>query len=173
MSFSIKATIRALLAPNHAICWHPASWRGLLAELERRGENLHEAGAFLLGETVNGRRLVRDVIFYDDLDPNAYASGVCVLHAPAFAKLWAICRERGLGVVADIHTHGGEAFQSRSDRDNPMIARPGHVAIIAPDFARPQASLLRFGIYEYAGEHRWLDRSPRRGGNYLFLTNWV
>lgn len=30
-------------------------------------------------------------------------------------------------VVADVHTHPGRAFQSESDRTNPMVARAGHI----------------------------------------------
>ena len=61
----------------------------------RRGRNRHESGAFLLGHEHGGPRVALDVVFYDDLDPQAYASGVCILKADAFSKLWALCRVRG------------------------------------------------------------------------------
>ncbi|QXX74627.1 hypothetical protein [Methylovirgula sp. HY1] len=173
MSFSIRATIRALLAPDHRLVCHHARWNGILAELNRRGEDLHEAGAFLLGEDGREPRIVRDVIYYDELDPSAYESGVCVLHAPAFAKLWAICRQRSLSVVADVHTHGGVALQSGADRDNPMVAAAGHIAIIVPDFARAPVNPLRLGIYEYCGDHKWIDRSPQRASGFFLRTRWV
>ena len=62
-------------------------------ELESRGRRRHESGAFLLGQEVDGRRDVTATIYYDELDSNAYAAGVCILHGDAFAKLWAECRE--------------------------------------------------------------------------------
>ena len=89
----------------------------------------------MLGSDANGRREVPAAIYYDELDPEAYSTGVCVLHGDAFAKLWAECRKRKLTVVADVHTHGGAAYQSGSDKTNPMVARAGHIAIIVPDFA--------------------------------------
>ena len=65
----------------------------------------------MLGDKTNSRLRVRDVVYYDELDPNAYSTGVCVLHGEAFAKLWTICRRRQLTVVGDVHTHpGSEAF---------------------------------------------------------------
>ena len=39
-----------------------------------------------------------------------------------------MCRETGLSVVADVHTHGGIPRQSDADRRHPMIAVTGHIA---------------------------------------------
>jgi hypothetical protein len=60
-----------------------------------------------------------------------------------------------LAVVADAHVHGRSAGQSTSDRDNPMIARPGHLALILPLMARPPVRRWAIGIYEYLGDHQW------------------
>jgi proteasome lid subunit RPN8/RPN11 len=172
MNFSIKATIRAFAAPKHRLNCAPALWRKLTAELHRRGGGVHESGAFLLGSRVGDIRTVLDIVFYDELDPAAYRTGVCVLHADAFSKLWAICRARGLTVVADIHTHPGAAFQSHSDRTNPMVARDGHIAIIAPDFAAPPVPWDRLGIFEYRGSHQWTDCSSAPWPGFLYSGFW-
>ncbi|OYX47054.1 MAG: hypothetical protein B7Y90_13885 [Alphaproteobacteria bacterium 32-64-14] len=126
-----------------------------MTELRRRGAGVHESGAFLLGRIHAGRRDVESIVFYDDLDPNAYATGVCVLYADAFDRLWEMCRQRGLDVVADIHTHLGASFQSDADRTNPMVAMPGHVALIVERFARDPVWRHRLGVYRYEGAHRW------------------
>jgi hypothetical protein len=172
MSFSIKATIRALLAPEHRITCRASRWRQIVRELERRGRHRHEAGAFLLGHETNGTREVTAAIYYDELDPNAYASGVCILHGDAFAKLWAECRKRKLTVVADVHTHGGAAYQSGSDKANPMVARSGHVAIIVPDFAAWPIPVERLGIYEYRGQHEWIDRTHPKTPHFFYNGFW-
>ncbi len=172
MTFSIKTIIRALLAPEHGLSCPRKLWWSLLAELDRRGERRHEAGAFLLGFQRGKRREVTDVVFYDELDPHAYASGVCILHAPAFARLWALCRERDLTVVGDVHTHPGVAFQSESDRTNPMVARDGHVAIIVPDFAVAPVDPRQLGVFEYRGDHQWFDRSPQVASGFFYTGMW-
>lgn len=172
MSFSIRTTIRALAARNHRISCPRAKWQAVLCELDRRGEGIHEAGAFLLGEERRGRLEVRSAIFYDELDPRAYATGVCVLHADAFAKLWAVCRDRRLTVVADVHTHPGRAWQSITDRANPMVARSGHLAIIVPNFARQPVSHTELGIYEYCGAHRWTDHGGNAAGEFFYVGFW-
>jgi proteasome lid subunit RPN8/RPN11 len=142
-------------------------WFGCMDQLHRRGRERHESGCFILG-TIDGprRRAVRSV-YYDELDPKAYESGVCVLHGGAFSKLWEICRQDGLSVVADIHTHEGEAFQSTADRRNPMIARPGHIAVIVPNYARGSIWRHHLGLYRYEGDHRWADLSGWRGRAFL------
>ena len=172
MSFSIRATIRAWLAPKHRVNCRSRLWRGIVGELERRGRRRHEAGAFLLGLERKGRFDVTDVVYYDDLDPNAYATGVCVLHGEAFAKLWSICRERKLSVVADVHTHPGAAVQSGTDRVNPMVARVGHVAIIVPDFASWPVPPGKLGVYEYCGEHQWINRTARKVNGFFYTGFW-
>ena len=172
MNFSIRAIIRAFVAPRHRLRCPKRTWRGVVAELERRGRRRHESGAFLLGVEHGKQREVREAVFYDDLDPHAYDSGVCILHGDAFAKLWAICREKKLTVVADAHTHPGPAFQSSSDKANPMIARSGHIAIIIPEFARWPIRAGQLGIYEYCGQHDWIDRHAAKAPGYFYTGLW-
>jgi hypothetical protein len=172
MTFSIKAIIRAFVAPQHRLNCSPKIWQQVVGELERRGERRHESGVFLLGVERGARRDVREAIFYDDLDRQAYATGICVLRGDAFAKLWAICRAKNLTVVADAHTHPGLAVQSSSDRTNPMIARPGHIAIIIPGFARCPIRAGDVAIYEYCGQHEWIDRNSITAPGYFYSGVW-
>ena len=172
MSFFTKATIRAFAARNHRLCCNRRLWQRLLKELQRRSEGRHESGAFLLGAMRRDKREVHDFIFYDDLDPGAYSSGVCILHGDAFAKLWAECRQRKLTVVADAHTHPEAAYQSWSDKANPMVARAGHIAIIIPNFARIPVRMNDIQIYEYCGQHEWTDHSPTKEPDYFYTGFW-
>jgi proteasome lid subunit RPN8/RPN11 len=136
-------------------------WGRLTAELHRRTEGYHESGAFFLGRIEGDHRRVERVIYYDELDPSAYSSGVVILHAPSFGPLWDRCREWGLSVVADVHVHEFGAGQSAPDRQNPMIAQAGHIALILPNFARLPILPEKIGFYEYSGSHRWRDFSGR------------
>lgn len=172
MTSSFKATIRAWWAPKHQLSCPKKLWRTIVGELDRRGGRRHESGAFLLGVKDRARREVSAVVYYDELDPAAYETGVCVLHGDAFAKLWAICRQKELTVVADVHTHGGAGFQSDADIANPMIARAGHIALIVPNFARWPIKQSQFGIYEYAGAHQWKDCRPSRVRHYFYAGIW-
>jgi hypothetical protein len=172
LNYSIRAAIRAFVAPEHRINCSWRTWRRIVGELERRGRRRHESGVFLLGVERDGRRAVTDAVFYDELDPEAYATGVCILHGDAFGKLWTLCRQKKLTVVADVHTHPGAAVQSASDKANPMVARPGHIAIIVPNFAAWPIRADRLGIYEYRGEHKWINRTHPKSRKFFYTGFW-
>lgn len=143
-------------------------WSALLAGLHRRTEGEHESGAFLLGRVADGGcRRVERVIYYDELDHDAYRTGVVVLHSASFGPLWALCRETGLLVIADIHVHERGAGQSLADRENPMIALPGHLALIVPWFAKSPVFPESLGFYEYRGSHQWRDLGGRQIARWL------
>jgi proteasome lid subunit RPN8/RPN11 len=180
MSFSIPATIRAhvasLLAPDHRLSCASSLWRSGLAELRRRGGGQRESGAFLLGvrngSDADMRRRVMRVVYYDDLDPHCLDTGVVIFQALGFGPLWQLCRETGLSVVADVHTHPGEARQSDADRRHPMIATAGHIAIIVPDFAQRLVHGDKLGLYEYVGAHQWRDHSGGAGSPFFYAGMW-
>jgi hypothetical protein len=130
-------------------------WTEFTGELHRRTEGSHESGAFLLGQRAGSEREATIAVYYDDLDPHAYDSGICILEGNAFGRLWDRCTALALSVVADAHVHPFGAGQSHSDRANPMIARPGHLALILPDMAEAPVRLSSIGLYEYLGDHRW------------------
>lgn len=181
MSFSIPAIIRALAtclsAPSHRLACPERIWHAGLAELRRRGKGQHEAGAFLLGQRLAiGRREWRRVhrfVYYDDLDPHCLETGIVVFDGAGYGPLWRLCRESGLGVVADVHTHPGIALQSEADRMHPMVATPGHFAIIVPDFAIRLPAPEKLGLYEYAGSHRWKDHTGAAAARTFYTGAWA
>lgn len=156
---------------NPALTFSRTLWSNCMAELRSRGRNRHESGCFVLGTIDSDSRHAVRCVYYDELDPNAYASGVCILDGDAFPPLWELCRSTGLSVIADIHTHGGSAFQSEADRRNPMVARTGHLAVIVPRFARGPVWRHRLGLFRYEGSHRWTDMSGWQARGFL-KTRW-
>lgn len=134
-----------------------ALWDELLTELAIRGKGVRESGAFLLGVApVNGApRRVADVVYYDDLDP-ASLTGNISFGGFAYGRLWDECEARGLAVVADVHTHPAPwVAQSSTDREHPMLAQSGHIALIVPDFAQRHVGAHEVGVHEYLGETQW------------------
>ena len=133
----------------------------MMRQLERHGEHRRHAGAFLLGpaaaaaETTRVHRVLNSlrrrlptrlanapwrahvdavtaVAYYKDLDPECLTGGI-TFHAIGYTRLSELCRSQGLRVVADIHLHPGSGTrQSGTDADHPMVARAGHLALIAP-----------------------------------------
>lgn len=161
MASLISTLARCVTGARPDLVCPPRVWAAGMAELRRRCAGRRESGAFLLG-TKGGVRRIREFLFYDDIDPDALSSGIVVIDGRRLGALWAYCRKSGLEVVADVHVHPHGFGQSRSDKDNPVIAEIGHKAIIIPEFARGATEPGGIGIYEYLGARRWRDDSRRR-----------
>lgn len=165
MTYSIAATMRRQFAPQHRLSCSWFMWRRLLKRLRERGQSQsRESGAFLLGYVESDQVRIVDFLLYDDLDPHALDTGIVRFDGRYFGELWAQCKSRNLTVVADIHVHPGGAGQSPSDRNHPMISRPGHLALILPNFAAKPQSRAKIGIYKYLGKKSWatIETSDRR-----------
>jgi proteasome lid subunit RPN8/RPN11 len=135
-------------------------WRQLITELGHRGGGVRESGAFLLACADNDTGgpddlTVRRIAFYDDLDAECLTGGIS-LAGSGYDTLWTICREAGLRVIADIHTHpGGWTGQSRTDAANPMMAHSGHLALIVGHFATQPTLPGSVAVHLYLGRHEW------------------
>lgn len=154
MTFWPLTSIARLFARRPELTIPASLWTELLAGLRARGRDVRESGAFLLGPPGKTRR-VSAIVFYDAIDPCAFDTGIIVIDGACMADLWAICRRSGLAVIADVHTHPGGAWQSESDRRHPMIAEPGHIAMIIPDFAAEPVRHGAIGLYRYRGRFEW------------------
>lgn len=146
-----------------------------LSELRARGEGKRESGAFLLGTISNRRRHIQHFAYFDDLSPGAFDTGCIVFEQHGYSKLWQLCRQIGMQVVADVHTHPQQAFLSHIDKANPMIPQPGHIAIVLPNFAQDtfhHHSLKSYGLYRYLGEQRWKDYSGASASKFFYIGRW-
>ena len=138
-------------------------WQTMIRELGRRGlGGRREAGAFLLARIGEERRSVAKVIYFEDLDPNCLVGNIHI-KSDGLLRLGKICREEGLRVLSDVHTHPSfSVSQSSIDRDNPMIARDGHLAIIVPHYGTRQVTSQEVGVHEYRGDLGWTSWSGFR-----------
>ncbi len=135
----------------------PGSWSALMADLYRRGGGRRESGAFLLRKMTEAARMVQGWLPYDELDPKSLKYNYVRLESSSFSRLWDICAERKLEVVADVHTHPLGPRQSRSDRANPMISLAGHIALIVPQFARGNVRPKDVSFNVYLGGGNWVS----------------
>ena len=128
-------------------------WFKLTFGLRKRGKNVRESGGFLLGK--QGQSKVVKIVFYDQFDESVSDSGI--IQFKGAVELYEYLAKTGLRVLADIHTHPTyNTQQSESDRTHPMIKTKGHIAIIAPNFAKKPFLLpVDCSVYEYLGNFRW------------------
>jgi hypothetical protein len=124
MGYWSATLARSLLGRRPDLICEPAIWEEGVAELARRTlGGRRESGAFLLGEKGSPCR-IHHFVYYDDIDPNALATGIVLINGRLLGDLWKICREEKLEVVADVHVHPGCYRQSASDQANPIIPKP-------------------------------------------------
>lgn len=149
------------------------TWAEMIRELGRRGEGRREAGAFILASRNGEGSLVAQIVYLDELDPDCLVGSIH-LHGEAYSKLWSLCDRQNLRVVADIHTHPGtNVGQSRIDATNPMVARHGHLALIAPDLATRPVHPREIGVHEYRGDEGWMSRFGRDAKRFVYVGKWA
>jgi hypothetical protein len=172
MAWFLSRLLGWLTGPPPRLRCDRALWRSGVSQLALRTlGGRRESGAYLLGTPLPDRsRRILEFVFYDDIDPRALETGEVTIRQTALPRLWAHCRARGYGVVADIHVHPGSCRQSPSDQANPVMPRAGHLAMILPDFAQGATEPGGIGLYEFLGEGRWADHS-RAGRRYLRLED--
>jgi len=130
-------------------------WVALVTHLRVRGERIAESGAFILGTETKGLREASRFVPYEALDPDSEHGGHLTMSPDGYAKLWKICEQGKLTVVADVHTHPMGSRQSSIDMRSPMIALPGHFALIVGNFAQGQIKARDIGVHIYLGGHKW------------------
>ncbi len=140
-----------------------------MAELNARGPGSGgvESGGFLLGSNRRGRREVKTVAYYDDLDPGCLDTGAILFESRGYSELWRLCSSLDMSVVADVHTHPGSGRQSCIDSDHPMIQTRGHIALVVPDLAVDRPVAPAVGVYEYLGARAW-----RLAPELLYIGRW-
>jgi hypothetical protein len=160
-----------LLGPEPRVSCDATLWASGVRELERRTLNgRRESGAFLLGRDEHGHKRIVEFVFYDGIYPRSLDTGIVHFHGNTLPKLWEHCRQRGYGVVADVHVHPGGYGQSDSDQADPVMPRAGHVAFIIPHFARRETQPGSIGMYEYIGNSTWRDHTGK-GSSFFRLDD--
>lgn len=109
----------------------------------------------MLGERDGDRRTVVTIAYLDDLDPDCLVGSIHFA-GQGYTRLWERCRNDGLVVLGDVHTHPGRWIaQSDIDRANPMVAKVGHVALVLPHYALGSVNVDEISANEYLGEAGW------------------
>jgi len=65
--------------------------------------------------------------------------------------------ERGLTLVAQLHSHPTDAYHSETDDTLPIVATVGGLSLVAPDFARRPFSLADYAVYRLTPEKGWVE----------------
>lgn len=173
MNSSMMKIIRASRARRSRLRFTRSTWAELTLELSVRGRGTRESGAFLLSPHHGDGRTVTGIVYLDDLDPDCLVGGIH-FDGMAYRRLRQEAIEREARVVADVHTHPGDRVeQSRTDQDNPMVARAGHIALIIPNFSALPVTADQVGVHEYLGDRGWRSWFGHDARKLLYVGRWA
>jgi len=148
-----------------------AIYDALITDLARSGRGVKESGAFLLGHTGPAGRVVSDYLMYDLVAPDSSQKyAYVVLTGEEMARAWQHCYATGLEVVGDVHTHPMGPMQSDTDRAHPIVAVPGHVALIVPHFALRDPEPVDLGVHVFEGTNDWRSLFYQAAQDAIRLT---
>jgi len=63
--------------------------------------------------------------------------------------------ENSLQLIAQVHSHPGEAYHSPTDDSYPMVTTIGSLSIVVPDFARNPFNLSTCAAYQLSPNGKW------------------
>ena len=87
-----------------------------------------------------------------------YGDGVCVrVEGDELFKLSVHLFEAGLQLVAQLHSHPGNAYHSETDDTFPIATTVGAFSLVVPHFARAPFALDRCAIYRLLPDDGWVE----------------
>lgn len=63
--------------------------------------------------------------------------------------------ENRLTLIAQLHSHPGDAYHSDTDDDYPVMTRTGGLSLVIPDYARDAFSLATAAVYRLTANIGW------------------
>jgi len=73
-------------------------------------------------------------------------------------KLNRALSENDLRLIAQVHSHPGDAYHSEADDRYAIVTAHGGFSLVVPDFGKAPADLRRWAVYQLDGEY-WRELS--------------
>lgn len=124
---------------------------GLIECLLPANARRHEGVAFLIGRICG-----ETTIAIQSVRPNAITTpGSFFVPAAEMAKVVGIALDQDMQVVAQVHTHPGDAFHSDGDEDGAKIRYPGFFSIVLPDYGDRLPATEGAAVYLCRENREW------------------
>ena len=128
------------------------------------GYRWQEGVAYWLGQSRDDQSVIDDIILADDISGirrHGYGAEIPIKSTGAIGEI--VHRKKKI-LLAQVHSHPGEAYHSDTDDMNPISHRIGFLSVVVPCFGFGVHNLTDCKIYEYFGRGIWdeLDDSAVR-----------
>jgi proteasome lid subunit RPN8/RPN11 len=139
------AKTTAALPPTAKVILTQACLRAIKQCLLHDTQRKHEGITYLLGRTNGSITLAVTAT-----TPEAHTThGSFEVSSVAMAQIVRSAAKLNLQVVAQVHTHPGDAFHSQGDEEGARNKYNGYVSIVLPNYGRNLPSLEGAAIYIY------------------------
>ena len=99
------------------------------------------------------------------------AEGICVVvDGDALHEVNVAVFKRGERLLAQVHSHPGRAYHSSMDDRYAVVASPGALSLVVPDFAVGPFEVSRCAVYRLTRPGVWVE-VPRREAESLILLS--
>jgi hypothetical protein len=99
-------------------------------QLRSCGGGARECQVFWIGPAKEPRRITRVV-----LSGHSSEEFWLEVHSWWLTKFWISLAEQEMSIRVQVHTHAGDAFHSATDDKWPVVAIPGFLSLVIPNFA--------------------------------------
>jgi len=87
--------------------------------------------------------------------------GVCVVvDGDELFRINVHLHDEGRTMIAQIHSHPGDAYHSETDDAYPIVTTVGALSLVVPDFGRGPFDLARCATYRLLPDRGWVLLSP-------------
>jgi hypothetical protein len=83
-----------------------------------------------------------------------------IVDGEALFEMNVMLNERGLRLVAQVHSHPEEAYHSETDDRYSVVTARGGISIVVPDFARDSFSIDACAVYRLEDGGDWTEVPP-------------
>jgi proteasome lid subunit RPN8/RPN11 len=137
-----------------------------LDELQRFGERQLEGLVLWLGDGDLHRVHVRRA-FVPEQEAISGEDGVgYFVSGETLFKLNVALAESGLRLIAQVHSHPGEAYHSEADDRYAIVTADGGFSLVVPDFGRAPADPAAWAVYRLSNDH-WQELTPEQARSLL------
>lgn len=79
--------------------------------------------------------------------------------------------DSGMQLIAQIHSHPGEAYHSQTDDAYPIVTVKGGISVVVPNFAEGGLNLRDWAVYRFLPETAWTELSQAKKETLIKLVD--
>ena len=140
------------------------------AHLREAGASGFEGVGFWAGDMAGDTFTVRAAVVPTQFGQRGAEGLSVMIHGEELFRLNVWLHKNRLTLIAQLHSHPGEAYHSDTDDTFSIMTREGGLSIVVPDFARQPFALDELAIYRLVSGGRWERLSPEEARALIHIV---